>query len=182
MSDLVDRAEIFARKRHEGQTRKGAANEPYADHLAEVADFVTRHGADNITIAAAWLHDTVEDCDDTDFPELEGLFGEEVTEIVREMTDDKSLPKEKRKELQIEDASEKSPRAAVLKLGDKTSNVRGIGMSRPANWSLERCRAYLDWAEAVVDRLPETPSAAMAEFRTTLAASRGALSSSDAAN
>ena len=178
MSDLVTRAEAFARDRHSGQNRKGAAQEPYADHLAEVADFTARHGGDEVAIAAAWLHDTVEDCDDTDFPELERLFDSRVTDVVREMTDDKSLPKERRKELQIAEAPNKSPRAAVLKLGDKTSNVRGIGMSQPEGWSLDRCHAYLDWAKAVVDRLPETPPAALAEFHATLAASRKALSAS----
>ena len=94
------------------------------------------------------------------------------------MTDDKSLPKERRKELQIAEAPNKSPPAAVLKLADKTSNVRGIGMSRPDGWSVDRCHAYLDWAKAVVDRLPETPPAALAEFHATLAASRKALSAS----
>lgn len=178
MPDLTTRAETFARDRHATQTRKGEAQEPYADHLAEVADFTARHGGDEVAIAAAWLHDTVEDCDGTEFPELERLFGHDVTGIVRELTDDKSLPKERRKELQIADAPKKSPRAALVKLGDKTSNVGGIAASKPANWDMDRCHAYLDWAKAVVDRLPETPPAALAEFRATLTASRKALSAS----
>ena len=51
MSDLTTRAEAFARQAHAGQTRKGAAAEPYDRHLAEVAGFVARHGGDEIAQA-----------------------------------------------------------------------------------------------------------------------------------
>ena len=51
MTDLVSRARAFALKAHQGQTRKGAAQEPYVLHLQEAADFVARHGGDDIAIA-----------------------------------------------------------------------------------------------------------------------------------
>ncbi len=172
MTELTQHAEDFARSLHSDQTRKGAAKEPYADHLAEVADFTQRHGGDEIAVAAAWLHDTVEDCPPTSFDDLTRQFGDAVTAVVRELTDDKNLPKAERKQLQIDHAPDKTARAALVKLGDKTSNVKGIANSPPASWDAARCRAYLDWAENVVANLPPTPPSALLEFKQTLARSR----------
>ncbi len=86
-------AEAFARDRHAGQTRKGAAREPYTVHLEAVAAFTQRHGGDTVALAAAWLHDTVEDCPPTSLEELAGLFGPAVAQVVGELSDDKRLPK-----------------------------------------------------------------------------------------
>ena len=66
------------------------------------------------------------------------------------MTDDKSLRKEERKRLQIEKTAAKSPRAKLLKLADKTSNLRSLVLSPPRGWTEERLRDYVVWAEAVV--------------------------------
>ena len=57
MSDLISRAERFARVRHEGQFRKGKAKEPYTNHLVEVAALVERWSGSESAIAAAWLTD-----------------------------------------------------------------------------------------------------------------------------
>ena len=59
------------------------------------------------------------------------LFGKKVADFVAELTDDKSLPKQIRKELQIENAPKKSPEAALIKLADKSSNVRKQPFTRP---------------------------------------------------
>ena len=177
MPDLITHAETFARQAHAGQTRKGAASEPYVIHLEEVAGFVWRHGGDEITVAAAWLHDTVEDCEGVTAPDIARAFGAAVAAVVSELTDDKALPKAERKRLQIVHAGSKSPRATLVKLGDKTSNVRSVAASRPVGWSLDRCRTYVDWAEAVVTALPEAPEAARAEFLAAVAAARRTLGS-----
>ncbi len=175
MTEKIARAEAFARQRHAGQTRKGAAREPYASHLAEVAEFVARHGGDEDAIAAAWLHDTVEDCPPTSHDEIAMLFGVVVAGVVREVTDDKALPKAERKARQLAGAAQKSARAALVKLGDKTSNVRSVAESGPVHWDLARSLAYLDWAADVVAALPEGNSAARKEFETVLAAARARL-------
>ena len=117
MSDLINRAERFARVRHEGQFRKGKAKEPYTNHLAEVAALVERWSGSESAIAAAWLHDTVEDCPPTSVTELESLFGKDVADIVAELTDDKSLPKADRKKLQIINAANKEQRGLLGKAG-----------------------------------------------------------------
>ena len=138
MLDLVKRAERFARERHAGQFRKGAAREPYTIHLEEVASLVEKWGGSEEAIATAWLHDTVEDCPPTSHEDLVAEFGDRVANFVAELTDDKSLPKPKRKELQIANASKKTPEAALVKLADKTSNVGAIAKSPPEGWSLAR--------------------------------------------
>ena len=164
MNDLISRAERFARVCHGGQFRKGKAKEPYVNHLEEVAKLTERWGGEENAIAAAWLHDTVEDCPPTSFADLASLFGDEIAGIVAELTDDKSQPKAERKRRQVENATKKSNDASLVKLADKTSNVGAIGKSPPADWSLERRLAYLNWANEVVERLPFTPKEGLDEF------------------
>jgi len=169
MSDLTVRARTFALEAHAGQTRKGAAAEPYADHLSDVAGFVQRHGGDEIAIAAAWLHDTVEDVPGITHGRIRDEFGDAVADVVAELTDDKTKEKAERKRLQVANAPHKSPRAALVKLGDKTSNLTSVADSPAAHWSVERCRAYVDWAAEVVHGLPTLPPAALDEFRAAVA-------------
>jgi (p)ppGpp synthase/HD superfamily hydrolase len=148
---LLARAFRFAAAQHAAQRRKGAAAEPYVNHLAEVADLVARAtgGADPNLVAAALLHDTVEDTGTTR-AELEALFGADVAALVAEATDDKSLPKAERKRLQVVHAPSRSPRAKLLKIADKASNLRALAASPPAAWSVERRQAYVAWARSVV--------------------------------
>ena len=164
MNDLISRAERFARVCHEGQFRKGKAKEPYVNHLEEVAKLTERWGGGENAIAAAWLHDTVEDCPPISSADLASLFGDEVAYIVAELTDDKSLSKAERKRKQVENAPHKSNDASLVKLADKTSNVGAIGKSPPADWSLERRLAYISWADQVVERLPFAPKEGLDEF------------------
>lgn len=165
MTDLVKRAERFARMCHAGQYRKGAAKEPYTIHLKEVSSLVEAWDGSEEAIAAAWLHDTVEDCPPTSHEDLVTEFGDRVAGFVAELTDDKSLPKSMRKELQIENAAKKTPEAALVKLADKTSNVGAIAKSPPEGWSLARRLQYIAWAEKVVSALPHLPEKGLNEFR-----------------
>ena len=84
------------------------------------------------------------------------------------MTDDKTLPKAKRKRLQIVNAPELSVRAQIIKLADKISNLRAILASPPADWSAERKREYFDWAKRVVDGLTEPNQVLKTEFDPAL--------------
>ncbi|WP_372840110.1 HD domain-containing protein [Phaeovulum sp.] len=171
---LIDTARQFAEIAHAGQTRKGPEAAPYTDHLAEVAALVAQFGGSEVAVSAAWLHDTVEDCQ-TAPEDLRALFGAAVAALVLELTDDKSLPKERRKALQVENAPHKSPEAALVKICDKISNIRAVGEAPPVGWSAERRLAYLDWAESVVLRLPAGADPARAVFAAQLAASRRAV-------
>ncbi|WP_343079378.1 HD domain-containing protein [Ostreiculturibacter nitratireducens] len=175
MQDMITRARSFAVERHQGQTRKGAAKEPYTVHLEEVAALVAEFGGSHEVIAAAWLHDTVEDCEPTSHEEIAAIFGDAIASIVAEVTDDKNLPKEERKRLQIVNAPKKSAQAALLKICDKISNIRAIGNSPPEDWPGERQLAYLAWAVSVVENLPALPDAVQAEFRASLSATEAAI-------
>jgi (p)ppGpp synthase/HD superfamily hydrolase len=148
---LVSRAADFAARRHVGTRRKGADRQPYVNHLAEVAELlaVATAGADAALVAAGWLHDTIEDTA-TDRDELASLFGDDVALLVTEVTDDKTLPKAERKRLQILHAPKISPRARMIKIADKTSNLRSLITSPPDDWERERIIDYLDWADQVV--------------------------------
>ena len=165
MQDLIERAERIARVCHAGQCRKGVAKEPYTVHLEAVSSLVAAWGGSDGAIAAAWLHDTVEDCPTTSHEDLIAEFGDRVANFVAELTDDKSLPKPKRKELQIENAAKKTPEAALVKLADKTSNVGAIAKSPPEGWSLARRLQYIAWAEKVVSALPYLLEKGLKEFK-----------------
>ncbi len=146
----LTRALDFAARKHTDQRRKGVRAEPYINHLAEVAHLLAEAtgGRDPTLVIAGLLHDTIEDTE-TDRAELEAAFGPDVARLVAEVTDDKRLPKEVRKQRQIDAAPRKSDRAKKLKLADKISNLRAIIASPPAGWSPDRQRGYLDWACAV---------------------------------
>ena len=151
---LVLKALHFAADKHRHQRRKDAGASPYINHPIALAEVLCSIGAvdDAITIAAAVLHDTIEDTETTG-AELDANFGAEIRRIVEEVTDDKALESAQRKRLQIEHAATGSARAQLVKLADKICNVRDIIDAPPANWSVRRRRGYIEWARAVVERL-----------------------------
>ena len=148
---LVSEAAEFAAHRHSGMARKGRGNEPYVNHLAEVANLLSNatDGADAGLVAAGWLHDTIEDTGTTR-EELVGKFGERVAALVVEVTDDMSLPRTERRQKQIADAPHKSPDAKLIKIADKISNIRARIHSRPTPEERTDLTDYVDWAEKVV--------------------------------
>ena len=173
--DLITilKAAKFAAEKHRKQLRKGAESTPYINHPLEVARMLAEDGKveDASIIAAALLHDTIEDTETTE-EELLHHFGQEITSMVLEVTDDKSLEKNERKRLQIEHASHKSPGAALIKLADKISNVRDVGSSPPSHWDIQRRVDYLDWASAVVGALPLKDHILLTMFNEAVTQSR----------
>ena len=155
----------FAAEKHAQQKRKGENGEPYFNHLLEVADLVAASSPhlDVELVMAAFLHDTVEDTGVT-LQEVEQRFGKDVADLVAEVTDDKSLPKETRKQLQVEHTPEKSSRAQTLKLADKISNLRAIISSPPVGWSRERKQQYFEWARQVVSGIASPNQFLKSEF------------------
>lgn len=153
----VLQAALFAAEKHKNQRRKDAEASPYINHPIALANVLATEGGvtDGEVLCAALLHDTIEDTETT-ADELRQAFGEKVATIVLEVTDDKSLPKEKRKQLQIEHARHASSKAKLVKLADKICNLRDILASPPADWSGERKRAYFEWSGQVVDGLRGT--------------------------
>ena len=155
-SDLgnVLKALAFAAHKHRDQRRKDREASPYINHPISVANVLFQEAGvgDPVTLVAAILHDTVEDTETT-LDELTREFGPEVSAVVAEVTDDKALPKEERKRLQIEHAAHLSDRAQQVKLADKISNLRDVARSPPETWSLERKREYFSWGKQVADQI-----------------------------
>jgi (p)ppGpp synthase/HD superfamily hydrolase len=159
----------FAAEKHANQKRKGAAGEPYINHLLEVAQLVSSaiSEPDPNLVIAALLHDTIEDAGVTR-DELIRRFGSDVADLVIEVTDDKSLPKAERKRLQIQNAPKKSVRAQIIKLADKIANMRSILSSPPTHWDHERKKQYFEWSKQVIAGLSSPHPVLKAEFERTL--------------
>ncbi|MER2514739.1 MAG: HD domain-containing protein [Nitrosomonas ureae] len=144
----------FAAHKHRDQRRKDLVASPYINHPIGLANLLANEAGieDERILIAAILHDTIEDTETTE-QELIRDFGKEVADIVMEVTDDKSLSKAERKQLQIKHAANLSRWASVVKLADKICNLRDIASSPPADWSLERKQEYFDWAKSVINAL-----------------------------
>ena len=148
---LVSEAAELAARRHNGMARKGRGNEPYINHLAEVANLlsVATEGTDAELVAAGWLHDSIEDTETTR-EELAQKFSERVASLVVECTDDMSLPKAERRRLQVVNASHKSPSARLIKIADKISNIGARILADPSAEERADLVDYTKWAEQVV--------------------------------
>ncbi len=144
-------AASFAARKHTGQRRKGNDAAPYINHPLEVANLLSNVGKveDYDVLIAALLHDTIEDTETT-AEEITEKFGATVCGYVLEVTDDKSLPKAERKQLQIEHAAHISKGAKIVKLGDKISNIRDVTENPPDGWDVKRRLEYIEWGEKVV--------------------------------
>lgn len=175
---LVLDALAFAARKHRDQRRKDAGASPYINHPIAVAHVLATEGAvtDPRILAAAILHDTVEDTETT-LAELERRFGPAIAGLVRELSDDKSLAKDERKRLQVRHAATASSAAKQIKLGDKICNVRDITHTPPADWSAARRLAYLDWAAEVVDACRGANRLLEAVFDADVARARAAVRS-----
>lgn len=163
------RAALFAARKHTHQRRKDQDRSPYINHPLAVAAILSAEAGitDLATLQAALLHDTVEDTATT-LEELATVFSPEIASLVAEMTDDKKLPSDRRKALQIEHAPELSAKASVVKIADKIANLRDIAVSIPRGWTRQRCRTYFEWAQAVVAQIPYRPAALLALFEEVI--------------
>lgn len=143
----------FAAEMHRTQRRKDTDQSPYINHPLAVMATLWQAGVRDMTLlTAALLHDTIEDTPATEL-DLRRLFGDEITDLVLEVTDDKSLPKPERKQAQIEHAPHLSDRAAQLKLADKACNLHDLVAWPPESWSHERLVDYVNWSQEVVQVL-----------------------------
>ncbi len=125
---IIERAIIFAAEAHKGQLRKGTGL-PYVRHPMETMMIVARMTKDNEVIAAAALHDVIEDTEYS-YEDLSNVFGKRVADLVQWESEDKrpDIPKEKswriRKEENLAKEKEAPLEAKMIMLGDKLSNMR----------------------------------------------------------
>jgi guanosine-3',5'-bis(diphosphate) 3'-pyrophosphohydrolase len=150
---LLFKALSFSAEKHTKQRRKDIDKTPYINHPISLANILAQRWViDENVLCAAILHDTIEDTETT-VDELQEHFGEKITSIVLEVTDDKSLEKSVRKQKQVEHAATISHEAKLVKLADKIANITDIINTPPADWSSDRKKEYFEWAKAVVDNL-----------------------------
>jgi (p)ppGpp synthase/HD superfamily hydrolase len=154
---LLAKAYSFAANAHVNQRRKNQNQDPYINHPIEVARILIEEGGvtDVNVIIAGICHDCIEDTSVTP-EEIKEHFGEKICSIVMEVTDDKKLPKDERKQLQIVNAPHKSHEAKLVKLADKLHNLRSIKDSPPVDWDSSRIQEYFVWASKVIAGLRGT--------------------------
>ena len=174
---LIEKALAFATEKHKNHTREDEEKSSYIVHPIAVKHILSEVGGveDERVLAAALLHDTLEDTPTTQ-QELIENFGQRVYRLVEEVSDDKTLPKQTRKDLQIEHAPQLSEGAVLIKLGDKISNVTDITHTPPTNWDRSRCLEYFDWAEQVISNCPKVNTALENHFTAVITKGREIIS------
>ena len=124
---LLDNVLEFATKAHTGQLRKYTGDD-YIVHPVAVADLVERHGGSEAQIAAALLHDVVEDTDTT-LNDIKEKFGEEIADLVYWLTDS-SKPEDgnraTRKAIDAARLADAPAEAQFVKVADLVDNTRSI--------------------------------------------------------
>lgn len=124
-SEAIERALEVASEAHSGQQRRNRPGVPYLVHPVHIALMLTRLGCDEVTIVAGILHDVVEDSDWT-LSRIEAEFGAEVRVVVGDLTEDKSLSWEERKQWAIDHIPHMDPRARTIKAADKLHNLSSL--------------------------------------------------------
>ena len=154
------RALQYATDQHRNQRREDEAASPYINHPISLLHILNVEAGikDNDILIAALLHDVIEDCSgphqmhiELRRAEIREQFGEVVLSYVEAVSDDPTLPKKERKQAQIDHAAHLPHAAKLIKIADKTANLRDITSHPPANWSPERKSEYFAWAKQVVD-------------------------------
>ncbi len=162
-SARIERAIRLSVQAHAGQVRKADPHIPYATHPFHVALIVRQAGGDEDCVIAALLHDVLEDTDVT--PEdLDEAFGGRVTALVREVSEDKTLPWDERKARMVEQLRGASPEGALIAAADKLHNLETLAEAHArkgaAIWGAFRrgpdatIRFYIEAFGALRERIP----------------------------
>ena len=154
MTDIVLKdVSSFAFKKHYGQVRPNKKKEPKTIHINQVAALVKKAKGSSIAIAAAYLHDTVEDTDTT-LEEIREIFGDEVCILVNELTDPpefESMELSIRKQKQADRIQNAHNDTKVVKIAEQISNVASVYTDPPVDWDSETCLKYAMGAKKIVD-------------------------------
>jgi guanosine-3',5'-bis(diphosphate) 3'-pyrophosphohydrolase len=122
-SELIARALAKAEEAHAGQIRNGSGGLPYIEHPRMVAATLATRGYDDTTVAAALLHDVVEDSETT-VEELRAEFGDEIADLVAALSDDESIePYRERKDEHRRRVAEAAGDALAIYAADKLTNM-----------------------------------------------------------
>ncbi len=163
-SERFEQAIRLCLRAHHGQVRKAEPNIPYATHPIHVSFLVIQSGGDEDCAIAALLHDLLEDTDVTG-EDLEAAFGRRITQIVREVSEDKNLPWEIRKSRMVEQLRSASPEACLVAAADKLHNLETLLSAErkfgARTWDAfrkgpeETVRFYTDAIDSLAGRIPQ---------------------------
>ena len=173
-SEIVRRARARCAAAHAGQKRDGGAD--YATHPQAVADILCERGVDDpATLAAAYLHDVLEDTETTE-SELTAEFGAEIVGLVRELTNvgPPKRPFEEKQAALLDHARHMSPPAKRVKLADRLHNLREM-----ASWPDWKQRRYAKASLELIEALRPWPDEDQAEIVRDTAARCLQLSTED---
>jgi guanosine-3',5'-bis(diphosphate) 3'-pyrophosphohydrolase len=150
-SELIAKALEMAEAAHAGQTRNGSGGMAYIHHPVAVAELLGKHGFDESTVAAALLHDVVEDSE-MSIEDIAAGFGQQVANLVAALTEDESIePFERRKEAHRRHVDEVGGDALAIYAADKLSNIRVLrrALASEGESAGEEFEAPLDVKERV---------------------------------
>jgi (p)ppGpp synthase/HD superfamily hydrolase len=150
-SELIGKALEMAEGAHAGQTRNGSGGMAYIHHPVAVAELLAAHGFDESTVAAALLHDVVEDSE-ASVDDIAARFGQAVARLVAALTEDESIePFERRKDAHRRQVEEAGGDALAIYAADKLSNVRVLrrALASEGESAGEEFEAPLDVKESV---------------------------------
>ena len=150
-SELIGKALEMAERAHAGQTRNGSGGMAYIHHPVAVAELLAAHGFDEATVAAALLHDVVEDSE-ASVEDVAARFGEPVARLVAALTEDESIePFERRKDAHRRHVEEVGGDALAIYAADKLSNIRVLrrALAKEGESAGEEFEVPLDVKEGV---------------------------------
>lgn len=165
---MINKAYQFANNAHKGQFRK-YTGEPYITHPAEVATIVSKVTACPDTIAAAYLHDVIEDCGVTGDELKQVGFSDKTVALVVQLSD-VSKPEDGnralRKKLDREAYINATPEAQTIKLADMISNAISIVAFDPsfAKVYVKECQLLLPYLSEGSDELKKVYSSLIHEY------------------
>ena len=125
-SDKLERAIQAAIAAHDGQYRKNGDSVPYVVHPLQVALYLARAGCEEAAVVAGVLHDVVEDCEEWTVERVSVEFGGDVAEIVDDLTEDKSLTWDERKQWAVDHVPTMCEGAVAVKAADKLQNMTSL--------------------------------------------------------
>lgn len=142
----------FAAEKHKDQKRNGSG-EPYINHCLAVMNYVAVYSTNNRSIlAAAVLHDTVEDTD-ANLEEIATHFGSDVAKMVDILTDRPADSKTIRRNEQIQRLKNCGMTYVCdIKVADKLSNCKDL-MDKPSGWSENSIKAYFEFSKRLVEEV-----------------------------
>ncbi len=167
--NIVEKARALVIEKHAHLHRTSTSRQPMVEHIKEVVTMVSSATQDNDVIAAAWLHDTVEDTDIT-LEDIKAAFGTRIADIVDGLTDPPhfaSMPTAERKAAQAKRILTKSADIKLIKICDQISNIKSVVNDTPPDWNNSQQWVYIEGAAKIAKLCSGLSNALDREFEST---------------